>query len=171
MTMTKRIGFALVLLLGLGLHGRAHAQTSGVSSVSAIICNPVAGSGGIINYGQYGVNNTSTTATATIECSVPLGQVPGSGTFSLVQITMYDRNPSSDVVCVATGVSAVSGGVNWTATVQTAGATSGPQTRNITPPSSASTIDALRIRCTIPPFVSGSIGDNSHVVAFKVTTN
>jgi hypothetical protein len=167
--MIKRTGFALILLLGLGLHGPAQAQTSGLSSVSAIICSPVAGSGGIINYSQYGVNNTSTTATATIECAVPLGQVAG-GTLSLVQVTMYDRNPSSDVACTITGIAPTSGAVDWSASVQTSGATSGSQTRSITPPSSAVIADALRIRCTIPPIVTGSIGDNSHVVAFVMTT-
>jgi hypothetical protein len=156
--MLKKVSFTLCLLVGVCTFGAAHAADG---MVSGVLCNPINGS--VVDYGQYGVHNPSASATATVECALPMG-LPGSPAPTSVVVTVYDRNPTTDVSCTLTELG-FGGDVIWTAAKSSSSTSSGSQSLSFTPPASSFANHAWRVRCSLPPSSGGLF---SHVTTLKV---
>jgi hypothetical protein len=94
----KKLVLAAMILASAALPGRAFARTY---TIHGTICRPLPDDLGGAEYDQYGVHNIGGT-TLTVECPLPLAY-PELGTHPAVtgvQVTVYDRNISSDVNCV-----------------------------------------------------------------------
>lgn len=136
--------------------------------IHGTVCQPVQGSGGCIEYSQYGAHNVCS-STATVECPLPIDE-PNSGLPNVYQLyfTGYDRNTSSDVSCFVQK-SDFSGNVTYNATAATGGGGvgSGIQSPIVFPNVSAD--GWWRLRCTIPGVQTA--GWFSHVTNIFVGTS
>ena len=131
-------------------------------------CQPVQGSGGCIEYSQYGAHNICS-GTATVECPLPVDEANSGGT-NVYQLyfTGYDRSTAGNVSC-AVQKTDFSGNVTYNATAATSGGGvgSGIQSPIVFP--NVSSDGWWRLRCTIPGVQTA--GWFSHVTNILVGTN
>ncbi len=141
-------------------------------TIHGTICRPEPASLGNAEYDQYGVHNTSTTTTITVECPLPLAY-PESGPPPLVNevdLRSIPGTASQDVECAVEQVDA-DGNIRGLLINRTfrQGPGSGPIVLPIGPgPILKDATGMLRLRCTIPPVDSGWF---SHVTSIFVQTS
>jgi len=123
------------------------------------VCRADAASVGIVDRGNFGVHNSSTSSIpqATVYC--PIVRDPSA---FILQASVYDRSSSADVSCTFLTLNA-QGTVVSQQTLTSSGSAPGVQTLTFTP---ASVTDNMVAVCTIPPAQSGAL---SHVAAFDWT--
>jgi hypothetical protein len=165
----KTLAFVTMILASVALSSTASARNY---TIHGTICRPEPANIGNAEYDQYGVHNTSTTSTLTVECPLPLAY-PESGPPPLlneVDFTVYTRNRSQDVECAVEQVDA-DGNTEGLLINRTfnQGPGSGPIVLPIGPgPILKDGSGMLRLRCTIAPVDSGWF---SHVTSIFVQTS
>src|SRR5688572_28850214 len=83
------------LLAGLAIASSASALNEQFLQ-SGTRCNPVQPADQAnLRFNQYGVSNTATAAVASVQCGATLP----AGNISQIDVTVYDRHPSSEVCC------------------------------------------------------------------------
>lgn len=130
------------------------------------VCSAVASDVSIVDRDQYGVHNTSTSATATVYCPI-LKQTSGDEIGSVLRAMVYDRNSTSNVSCTFNILD--NSGANVTGgsdTKSSSGSQSSYQNLDFSG-ITASTSGNMVVVCTIPPVQSGSF---SHVAEFHWIT-
>jgi len=132
------------------------------------VCQPTNASRDRVEYDQWGAANISSSQTASIRCQLPLDTdtrfVPEKVTSIIV--TVFDRNGSSDVSCVAKAVNS-SGGVVWSQSLPSAGSGTPSQRLTFTPNPPPFTTESFLLSCDLPPVASGW---RSHVTQVMVET-
>jgi hypothetical protein len=153
--MSNKIKLSATLALGLLTTLAAGPARATQEFTNGITCNPGSGS---IQYGNFGVDNTSTSASATVWCS-PTHAV-GANITSLA-VGVYDRH-SSQGVCCKFSVTDMGGNPSWSSANQCSTST-GFSFLNFTPPANINGV--VNLSCTIPPKTSGG---SSHVTSMLV---
>jgi hypothetical protein len=116
-----------------------------------------------IERNQWGVMNTSTSSSATVNCPFYL-PFNASLIVNSVYVTVYDRNPSTDVSCTLMGVG-LEGSTIWSITKSSSGSGATHQLLGFSPPSSF--IATMNMSCSIPASTSSGF---SHVTTYRVIT-
>jgi hypothetical protein len=130
-------------------------------------CTPVRDSLNSIEHGpQFGVQNVSF-QTATVQCPFVL-DFAGNVTVNEVDVTVYDRNPFTDVSCTLRGI-AIDGTEIWSDTRSSSG--SGQAAQFIVFQPNQLTLGTLNMTCdipgTAPPFFSFGY---SHLTTYRLIT-
>ncbi len=118
-----------------------------------------------IERSQYGVDNTSSSATAVVHCPFNVPYV-GNLKISSVWVTVYDRNLSEDVSCTLMIVG-VDGNTKWSNTQSTSGIQSAHQFLGFQPPNS-NYLGTLNMSCSIPPSTEAGV---SHITMYRIIRN
>lgn len=136
---------ATVVPLGLALF--ASTSDARTFTFPQTLCQPVQGSAGCIEYGQYGAHNVCG-GWATVECPLPVSY-SGAQTVNASSYFAYDRHTGADVSCTLQRTD-FSGAVLFTTTVNTSGGGvgSGVQLKAFTVSQSIS--GYWRLRCDLP---------------------
>lgn len=120
------------------------------------ICQPVNASRNFVDYNQYGVYNISTTAVATVECSLA-AVCPNSDCVFAVHLSLYDRSTTKAVLCTLRKADKT-GVITWQQTVSSFGGGPGSGSFgfsfNLTPYPYSGT-GVVSLRCSLPPMQSG----------------
>lgn len=116
-----------------------------------------------IQRNQWGVHNTSSSNTASVQCPFNL---PYSASLRVnnVYVTVYDRNPSLNVSCTLTGVG-LEGNTVWSRSSSSSGSSTTHQFLSFSPPSMF--VATMNMTCSIPPTTSPEF---SHVTTYRVIT-
>jgi len=161
---TKTLVLA-TLAAGVMVSSSAFARTI---LVPGTICQPVQGSGGCIEYSNYGVHNICS-GVATVECPLPASENNNSPLPTVYQVyyTGYDRSTAANVNCSVQKTD-TSGNVVYSAAANTGGGGvgSGVQFPIVFP--NVSQDGWWRLRCTIPGVQTA--GWFSHVTNILVGT-
>jgi hypothetical protein len=165
--MTKR--FVATTLLGLGLllsASRAHA-TQTTYAFTGVSCttmpNADATPSGTAVYTQFGVHNSSGSNKLTVGCSLSF---TSQQLFTQLDMTVYDRNPNSDISCTLNGVDTngnVVAGFPITRNSSGSGAASMPLSFT----GQSSQLFGANLICVIPP---ASLGNLSHIATYRLKT-
>jgi hypothetical protein len=159
--MSKRLPGALMgvgLAITVGLPAQASDEI-----YHGNFCVPNQGDITRIQRNQWGVNNTSSSNTAIVQCPFNL---PFNANLRVngVYATVYDRNPNVNVSCTLTGVG-IEGATLWERSSSSSGSSVSHQFLSFSPPSQFT--HTMNMTCTIPP-VTGS--GFSHVTTYRVIT-
>lgn len=166
--------FAPMKMLALGTVTAAVILVSSQASarttlVHGSVCQPVQGSGGCIEYSNYGVHNICS-GTATVECPFPTDERNSSPLPNVYQVyyTAYDRHTSSNINCTIQKVG-FDGNASYSAPANTGGGGvgSGIQSPIVFP--NVSQDGWWRMRCTIPGVQTA--GWFSHITNILVGTD
>jgi hypothetical protein len=162
-------GTFLVMVLTL-VAANAHA-TSRLHTVHGTICQPTSTSVGSIEYTQFGTQNISTTATANVECPLPIDYqvLPVIEVLDQVQLIAYDRSTTADVSCSLRNVD-VSGNVLMSLPKSTSGGGPGTGSQAVvfTPPAGTMISGIWSLVCSIPAVQSGAF---SHVTTVLISSH
>lgn len=145
---------AMFLLLALASIQSATAGQQ-VQFYHGSICQPVNTSRNIVDYGQFGAHNLSSTATATVECALPTSCPVGiTCRVDKLRVQVWDRNANANVQCTLNQLDG-NGQVLWQQLKGSVGGGigAGPQTIVFTP--GGTTWASWNVRCTVPPSVNG----------------
>jgi hypothetical protein len=154
-----------ITLIGMGL---TTAMTLPAQAADVIyhgnFCTPNRTSVNLVERNQFGVNNASSVSTATVQCPFYL---PFSAALrvSNVWLTVYDRNPSSNINCTLTGVG-LEGSTIWTRTASSSGSSAVHQFLSFSPPSAF--VATMNMSCSIPAATASGV---SHITTYRVITN
>jgi hypothetical protein len=127
-------------------------------------CTPVLSDINKIEHGSlYGVHNVSS-STGRVQC--PFNN-NFSGTYRVndVWVTVYDRNPSTNVSCTLYGV-ALNGNVIWQVSGSSSGSGALNQFIRLRPPQSG-LLGTMNMTCSIPGVTSNGL---SHVTTYRLIT-
>ena len=115
-----------------------------------------------IERNQYGVHNTSSSTTAVVQCPF---NVPFVGNLKInsVWVTVYDRNPNTNVSCTLMIVG-LNGNIAWSNTKSSSGSQAGHQFLGFQPPNN-SFLGTLNMSCSIPPSTNAGV---SHVTTYRI---
>lgn len=115
-----------------------------------------------IDRSQWGVDNRSTTTTAVVQCPF---NVPFVGNLKInsVWVTVYDRNPNTNVNCTLMIVG-LDGKIAWSNTRSSSGSQVGHQFLGFQPPDN-NFLGTLNMSCSIPPSTNAGI---SHVTTYRI---
>jgi hypothetical protein len=153
---------ALVFLLVGSEQSRADTMVSGV------ICVPRSGSQ--VDYDQWGIHNISSSATATVDCALPTGQVSNNSIMDEVRVTVFDRGATSRVSCTVYQLGQ-DGSISYQQTHSTSSSSASSQELDfVIPivPSGKPLLFPWKIKCTLPPVTASG---PSHVVsAYLIVT-
>ncbi len=116
-----------------------------------------------IERNQYGVHNTSSSSAATVQCPFYL-PFNASLRVNSVYVTVYDRNPSTNVSCTLTGVG-LEGNTIWSSTKSSNGSGATHQFLSFSPPSAF--VATMNMSCSIPASTSSGV---SHITTYRVIT-
>lgn len=159
--MSKRLPVAL-MGVGLGITVGLPAQASD-EIYHGNFCVPNQGDITRIQRDKWGVNNTSTSNTAIVQCPFNL-PFSANVRVNTVYVAVYDRNPNVNVSCTLTGVD-LEGATLWERSSSSSGSSVSRQYLYFSPPSQF--IATMNMTCTIPPVTSSGI---SHVTTYRVMT-
>jgi len=154
-----------ITLIGMGF---TTAMTLPVLAADVIyhgnFCAPNRNSVNLVERNQFGVSNASSSSTAFVQCPF---QLPFNAALRVtnVWLTVYDRNPSTNINCTLTGVG-LEGSTIWTRTASSSGSGGPHQFLSLTPPSTF--VATMNLYCSIPPTADSRI---SHVTTYRVITN
>ncbi len=163
-TSNKMSKLLAVTLMGAGLSAAVSLPAlAGDEIYHANFCAPNRSYVNTIERNQWGVYNTSNTSTAYVQCPFNL-PFNGSLRVNSVWLTVYDRNPTTNVSCTLTGVG-LEGNTIWTRTSSSSGSQALHQFLSFSPPSTF--IATMNMACSIPA-VTGS--GASHVTTYRVIT-
>lgn len=126
-------------------------------------CSPNRSYVNIIERNQYGVHNTSSSSSATVQCPFYL-PFNASLRVNRVEVTVYDRHPNANVSCTLLGVT-FAGNTLWTRSASSSGSGASHQLLIFSPPSSFT--HTMNMSCSIPAITSSGI---SHVTTYRVIT-
>lgn len=136
-----------VLAIGFSL-GSSEAEATGISHGSS--CAPLnATHGANIAYDEWGLRNTSTTASRSIICS---GDVSSEPRGNAIIMMGWDQHTTQDITCVYRMVDAW-GNTQWSQGVSTSG-TGSKQVLATVPSAFTSYIPVMT--CTLPPAIGGA---------------
>lgn len=151
-------------LMGLGLSAVVSLPAMAADVIyQGNFCSPNRTSVSLIERGQYGVHNTSSTSTASVQCPFTL-PFDASLRVKNVYVTIYDRNPNANVSCTLTGVG-LEGSTIWSVTAASSGSGATHQFLTLTPPSAF--VATMNMSCSIPPSTNSGV---SHVTTYRVVT-
>lgn len=131
------------------------------------VCQPVQGSGGCIEYSQYGVHNICS-GTATVECPLPVDE-PNGSLPNVYQLYMgaYDRSTVANVSCTVTKLN-TDGNPTYTGTLSTGGGGVGASIQLPIVFPNVTSDGWWRLRCSIPGVQTA--GWFSHVTEILIGT-
>ncbi len=127
-----------------------------------IECNPIQTDAAKVDYNDYGVHNTSMSASAQVWCGGATTAPTSQGRY--VDIRVYDRNPSSDICCTAR-VQDVNGGTLSSAVNCSNSYAGGPMHILLHLATWSSGDGLFSLQCTLPPATSQGV---SHVVSYRI---
>jgi hypothetical protein len=179
LTPVKTIAKLSVVGLVLVTSGVASAAVARRAVVSGLVCQATSGS---VSRNQWGVNNPSTSSSASVLCPLTLTVRDNDGPYAASYlsstgtncdfasrlrptVTIYDRNSTEDVSCTLFYLHH-DGTIMGSATVKSTGYSSDYKILTFPAPDWLMSYQSLVVRCNIPPTQSG-IG-SSHVTAFNV---
>lgn len=161
----------LIGALSLGVVFASASADARVFSYSGVGCIQASGSQNSLDRTQYGVHNTSTSSSVSVECPVDISTI-NSPSLTIFGIQAYDRNSGSDadddVICDLHRIDG-NGNVTFTSRLKTSGSAAGPQGRTVTP-SGVFAGATWRLRCSIPAAVN-ALNSFSHVVSYGFHTS
>ncbi|HEY0715239.1 MAG TPA: hypothetical protein VGF45_21340 [Polyangia bacterium] len=121
-----------------------------------------AGSLGVLNYGQFGINNTSQSFVVSVAGSIPNVNL---GLFNRVKATVYNRHSALRTNCNVQVTSRDGAFVIFSGNIMALPATAGPQTLT-TPPFTVTGNAVTHIQCAIATFQPGGVsGGMSHIAS------
>lgn len=126
-------------------------------------CSPTRSYVNSIERNQWGVMNTSTSSSATVNCPFYL-PFNASLRVNNVYVTVYDRHPNASVSCTLMGVD-LAGNTLWTRSASSTGSGASHQFLSFSPPSSFT--HTMNMSCSIPANTSSGF---SHVTTYRVMT-
>ncbi len=159
--MCKQLPIAL-MGVGLGIAVVLPAQASD-EIYHGNFCVPNQGHINRVERSKWGVHNTSTTNTASVECPFNL-PFNASLRVSSVWLTIYDRNPSQNVSCTLTGVG-LDGATIWQSSNSSSGSSASSAFLSFFPPNQF--IATMNMTCSIPSATSSGF---SHISTYRVIT-
>jgi hypothetical protein len=114
-----------------------------------------------IQRSQFGVDNSSSTNTASVQCPFNL---PFNAQLRVnsVWLTVYDRNSSLNVDCTLLGVG-LDGNTVWSRSVSSSGSSASHQFLNFSPPSQF--VATMNMTCSLPPSTNSGV---SHITTYRV---
>lgn len=148
--------------VGLGITVGLPAQASD-EIYHGNFCVPNQGDINRIQRDKWGVNNTSSSNTAIVQCPFNLPYNANLRVNS-VYVTVYDRNPNVNVSCTLTGVS-LEGTTLWERSSSSSGSLASHQFLSFFPPNEFTT--TMNMTCSIPPVTNSGL---SHVTTYRVIT-
>jgi hypothetical protein len=126
-------------------------------------CTPVLNDLDKIEHGnQFGVHNVAPSP-ATVQCPFVIA-FSGALTVKEIDVTVYDRDPSSNVTCTVRGL-AIDGALIWSRTRSSGG--SGAPAQFIVFRPNLATLGTLNMTCTIPGATSQGL---SHLTTYRLIT-
>jgi hypothetical protein len=125
-------------------------------------CTPVRADINKVEHGSnYGVHNVSN-STATVQCPF-IHPITHSGVaVNKVWVTVYDRNPSTNVSCTLYGVG-LEGSIVWQASKSSSGSGTTHQFLEISPQTQG--VYSINMKCTIPAAYNGNL---SHISTYWI---
>ena len=130
----------------------------------ANICSPNKNSVSLIERSQFGVNNTSNLATASIQCPLNL-PFDASLRVKSVYLTGYDRHPALNISCTLQGLG-LDGKLLWSQSTSSSGSGQTFQFLPVISPPSTFTA-AMNLSCSLPPTTNAGA---SHLTTIRVIT-
>jgi hypothetical protein len=166
----KRVGlFGLALACILSTPALGFATTLRSWRFHGSACRPSLSSE-TVRYSQYGVENTSTSVSETVDCAIPLETVVSNSETlaNQAQVTFYDRGASARVSCTFYGFD-TSGNVVFsdTRTSSSGGIGTGLQSFLFNPSAVSVQSAFFMISCSLP---ANNSGWPSHIVSMTVFT-
>lgn len=127
-------------------------------------CAPNRTSVNLVERNQFGVNNASNGTTASVQCPF---QLPFNASLKVtnVWLTVYDRNPTTNIECTLKGVG-LEGSTIWTRTASSSGSGAIHQFLSFNPPSAF--VATMNMSCSIPTTTASG---TSHITTYRVITN
>ena len=127
-------------------------------------CTPVRADTNKIEHGhQYGVHNVSS-STATVQCPFIHPFTHSSVSVNNVWVTVYDRNPNTNVSCTLYGV-ALHGERIWQVSASSTGSSSTHRFLQLTPPQNQG-VHTMNMTCTIPGISNNNL---SHIATYWIS--
>lgn len=153
-----------VALMGVGLSAAASLPALANDVMyHGNFCSPNRSYINTIERNQWGVHNSSTSSTATVQCPFDL-PFNASLRVNSVWVTVYDRNPNQDVSCTLIGVG-LEGNTLWTRTSSSNGSGAAHQFLSFSPPNTFT--PSMNMVCSLPPATNSGV---SHVTTYRVIT-
>lgn len=153
-----------VTLIGMGLTTAMNLPVLAADTIyHGNFCAPNRTSVNLVERNQFGVNNASSITTASVQCPFNL---PFNAALRVtnVWLTVYDRNPSTNVECTLRGVG-LEGSTIWTRTASSSGSGASHQFLSLTPPSAF--VATMNLSCTLPTATASGV---SHLTTYRVIT-
>lgn len=163
---SKKIAKLLpVTLFGMGLTAAMSLPALAADVIyHGNFCTPNRTSASRVEFNQFGAHNTSNSSSASIQCPFTL---PFNAALRVtnVWLTVYDRNPSSNIECTLRGVT-LEGNTVWTRTASSSGSGASHQFLSFSPPSAF--VATMNMSCNIP---TATASGTSHLTTYRVITN
>lgn len=153
-----------VTLIGTGLTATMNLPVLAADVIyHGNFCAPNRTSVNLVERNQFGVNNASTGSTASVQCPF---QLPFNASLRVTSVflTVYDRNPTTNINCTLTGVG-LEGSTIWTRTASSSGSSATHQFLSFTPPSAF--VATMNMSCSIPTATASGV---SHITTYRVIT-
>jgi hypothetical protein len=153
-----------VTLIGMGLTAAMNLPVLAADVIyHGNFCAPNKNSVNLIERNQFGVHNTSNGSTASVQCPF---QLPFNASLRVTSVflTVYDRNPSTNINCTLMGVG-LEGSTIWTRTASSSGSGASHQFLSFTPPSAF--VATMNMSCTLPAATPSGV---SHITTYRVIT-
>lgn len=163
-TCQKIAKFVPVAIIGMGLTAAINLPVLAADVMyHGNFCSPNKSSVNLVERSQFGVHNTSTLSTASVQCPFTL---PFNASLRVtgVYLTVYDRHPALNVNCTLTGVG-LEGSTIWTRTASSSGSGASHQFLSFSPPSTF--VATMNMSCTLPPATNAGF---SHMTTYRVIT-
>jgi hypothetical protein len=126
-------------------------------------CDPINADLNKIQRNKWGINNISSSNSATVQCPFNLPYTTDLRVNS-VYVAVYDRDPNLNVSCTLTGVS-LDGTTLWERSSSSNGSSSAAQYLSFSPPNQF--IATMNMTCSIPPVIDSRY---SLVSTYRVIT-
>lgn len=162
---SKKISKLLpITLMGMGITAAINLPVLAADVIyHGNFCTPNRTSVNRVEFNQFGAHNISNSSSASIQCPF---QLPFSAALKVtnVWLTVYDRNPSTNIECTLTGVG-LEGSTIWTRTTSSSGSSAVHQFLSLTPPSTF--VATMNLSCSLPPTTNAGA---SHLTTIRVIT-
>jgi hypothetical protein len=155
---TRTLACAGLAALGLFIACAASGYAADVVYHGSL-CNPVQEQVGQVFYNQWGIANLSNAAPLFVACG---GATPILATITTVEVEVYDRNPTADVVCTLVLVDIFGAPIGSPLNASSSGSQVPAQLLRFTPGLGTHTIV---LQCSLPAVTSSGA---SHLTTYRV---